>query len=71
MKRDFVFGYKIAIMTFSAEDALKMLIFYTFLKVSVICMGENGKFARILGPVVGNVIHYVSMDAKESTGPGQ
>lgn len=34
-------------------------------------MGEKGKFARVLGPIAGNLIDYASLDSEEQTGPGQ
>lgn len=64
------FSYKIAVMVHSTNDALKMLLFAKkHPKASVICMGERGSFARVLGPVVGNVVNYASLE--EQTGPGQ
>jgi len=66
------FSYKIAAFTQSTNDALKMLLFARKNpKVSVICMGERGEFARVLGPVVGNRVGYASLNAESKTGPGQ
>jgi len=66
------FSYKIAAMAHSTNDALKMLLFMKkHSKTSAICMGEKGKFARVLGPIVGNLIDYASIDSEEQTGPGQ
>lgn len=72
MQKYGAFSYKIAVMTHSTNEALKMLLFgKTHPKTSVICMGEKGKFARVLGPIAGNLIDYASWDAEEQTGPGQ
>lgn len=66
------FSYKIAVMTHSTNDALKRLLFVKeHPKTSAICMGEKGEFARVLGPVAGNLIDYASADSEEQTGPGQ
>ncbi len=66
------FSYKIAAMALSTNDALRMLIFSKkHPKVSAICMGEKGGFARILGPVVGNIIDYASAGPGEQSAPGQ
>jgi 3-dehydroquinate dehydratase/shikimate dehydrogenase len=72
MKNSTAYGYKIAAMVHSTNDALKMLLFAkSHNNLSVICMGEKGKFARVLGPVVGNQIDYASLIAKEQTASGQ
>ncbi len=72
MREYAAYSYKIAVMTHSTNDALKMLLFVKrHPKTSVICMGEGGAFARVLGPVIGNLIDYASADSKEQTGPGQ
>jgi 3-dehydroquinate dehydratase / shikimate dehydrogenase len=64
------FSYKIAAMAHSVNDALKMLLFAKkHARVSVICMGKKGEFARVLGPVVGNLVDYAAFD--DQTGPGQ
>jgi 3-dehydroquinate dehydratase/shikimate dehydrogenase len=66
------FSYKIAAMAHSTNDALKMLLFVKkYPKTSAICMGEKGEFARVLGPIAGNLIDYASIDSEERTGPGQ
>ena len=66
------FTYKIATMPQSTNDALRMLLFSkNHPKVSVICMGEHGEFARVLGPIVGNRVNYACANADEKTGPGQ
>lgn len=72
MQQYAAFSYKMAVMTHSTNDALTMLLFVrTHPKTSVICMGEKGAFARVLGPIVGNLIDYASLDSEEQTGPGQ
>jgi 3-dehydroquinate dehydratase/shikimate dehydrogenase len=66
------FSYKIAVLPHSTNDALKMLLFVKkHPKTSAICMGEKGEFARILGPIAGNLIDYARADSEEQTGPGQ
>lgn len=66
------YHYKIAAMALSTNDALRMLLFgKEHPQVSVICMGEKGEFARVLGPVAGNLINYASIETKEQTAPGQ
>ena len=66
------FTYKIATMTLSVNDALKMLNFSKKRpKVSAICMGDKGVFARVLSPVVGNLVNYASLERDSQTAPGQ
>jgi len=46
------------------NDALKILLFgKQHQKVSVICVGKKGEFARVLGKVFGNLIDYASDDS--------
>lgn len=72
MSQHKTYGYKIAAMTHSTNDALNMLLFArNHSRLSVICMGEKGEFARILGPVVGNLINYASLVEGKETAPGQ
>ncbi len=67
-----VFGYKIAGIAMTTNDALKMLLFSKkYPQTSVICLGERGAFARVLGPVMRNLIDYACVDAQKQTGPGQ
>lgn len=67
-----VFTYKMAVMIDSAIEALKWLVFTKkHPKISLICMGEKASFARVLGPIVGNLVDYASMRAKAETAPGQ
>jgi 3-dehydroquinate dehydratase/shikimate dehydrogenase len=71
MRRYRAFTYKIAAMTQSTNDALKMLLFgKNHPDVSVICMGEKGSFARVLSKVLGNRINYASL-SQEVIAPGQ
>jgi 3-dehydroquinate dehydratase/shikimate dehydrogenase len=72
MTRFSAYGYKIATFSRSSNDALRMLVFAkNHDKVSVICMGEKGQFARVLGPVCGNLIDYASLEDGKATAPGQ
>lgn len=72
MQKYGAFGYKLAVKVYSTVEALKMLIFAkTHSNVSAICMGEAGEFARVLGPVVGNQVHYACATPEEKTAPGQ
>lgn len=71
LQRHPAFGYKMAVITHSTNDALTMLKFAkNHLNLSVICMGKEGVFARILGSVFGN-LNYASIDSNEQTGPNQ
>ncbi|MBM3183696.1 MAG: shikimate dehydrogenase [Chlamydiae bacterium] len=66
------FSCKIAAFANATNDALKMLLFAkNHRNVSVICMGEKGEFARVLGKIAGNVIDYAVFEGQEKTGPGQ
>jgi 3-dehydroquinate dehydratase/shikimate dehydrogenase len=67
--------YKIATHAASTVDALRMI---TFIKsaskhyqVTGICMGPHGTSTRILGPIMGNLFTYASINAAASTAPGQ
>jgi 3-dehydroquinate dehydratase/shikimate dehydrogenase len=72
MKTYQAFGYKIAVLVSSTIDALRMLLFSKDkLHLSIICIGEKGSFARILGPVVGNLIDYAALNESHKTAPGQ
>lgn len=67
-----VFSYKFALMAHSTNDALKMLLFMkNHPKVSVICMGKAGEFARVLGKVSGNLIDYACLSPETKIAPGQ
>jgi 3-dehydroquinate dehydratase/shikimate dehydrogenase len=70
MVRFDAWSYKIAAKCVSVCDALRLLLFSKkYPKVSAICMGEKGSFARTMGPVVGNKIDYASL--RDKTAPGQ
>lgn len=70
MKKRPAFAYKIACFANSSNDAMRMLLLSKkYQDLSCICMGEKGEWARVLGPVVGNVIDYAY--TKEKTAPGQ
>lgn len=62
MKKTPAFAYKIAARTHCSLDALKMLCFVQAQKQVIgIAMGEEGQFARALGPIVGNLIDYAAL----------
>jgi len=68
------YAYKIATFARSSLDALRMLLFvkkHPEIKLSGICMGEEGTITRILGPLFGNFISYAPLSAKEATALGQ
>lgn len=72
LQKTLAFCYKIAAKALSTNDALKMLLLAKkYPKVSVICMGERGEFARVLAPLVGNAVNYASLTTDTKTGPGQ
>lgn len=72
MENEGAYCYKIAAYARSSNDALRMLLFAKcHSNVSVICMGERGQFARVLGKVAGNLIDYAALDAASQTGSGQ
>lgn len=66
--------YKIAALSHSTLDALKILCFMKEkvslgIKLSAICMGEKGQVSRILAPVFGSPINYAALN--EPNAPGQ
>jgi len=69
------FAYKIATYANSTLDALRMLNCVKTLKnkyrFTGLCMGKEGQCTRILSPVIGNAMHYVSLDGLQTTAPGQ
>jgi 3-dehydroquinate dehydratase/shikimate dehydrogenase len=66
------FTYKIAVEVHSTIEAIELLLFAKkHPNTSVIAMGEQGSFARVLGPVVGNKINFASLDEKSKTASGQ
>lgn len=66
------FSYKIAIHPTTTAHALQALaVSRRHPNLSVICMGETGSFARVLGAVAGNVIDYACLYEEAKTAPGQ
>ncbi|MCX6990860.1 MAG: shikimate dehydrogenase [Chlamydiae bacterium] len=66
--------YKIATMATSSLDALRMLEWVKDSsqqneEVIGICMGDEGKITRILSPIVGSYLNYVSLEGEAA--PGQ
>lgn len=62
--------YKLATMAQSTNDAMRMLCFVKGRpNITGFCMGSQGQISRILGPIVGNVFHYVAIE--EEVAPGQ
>ena len=69
MQRYAAFSYKIAALVHSTNEALAMLLFgKQYPDLSVICMGEKGQFARVLGKVAGNPIDYASLEQQTALG---
>ncbi len=65
MLSPWAFGYKIACKASSSIDALRMSAFVqektkAGVRLSGIAMGEQGSFARVFGPIVGNFFDYTS-----------
>ena len=72
MQSPFAYSYKIATLAHSTCDALRMLLWVREqknIRLSGICMGNDGQITRILGPVFGNFIDYAPLE--EETAPGQ
>lgn len=66
------FSYKIAVKVPSVNEALRLLLLKKGCpQMSLICLGEKGTFARVLGPVVGNQVDYASLSRGKETGAGQ
>lgn len=66
------YTYKIAVMPYSTNEALRALLFARKQKrISLICMGDKGSFARILGPINKNIIDFASISKESETAPGQ
>lgn len=61
--------YKIATHANSALDSWRMLEFVKKHNCIGFCLGENGSFSRILGPLFGCPITYACLE--EATAPGQ
>lgn len=75
MKTPHAHVYKVAVLARSSLDALRMLHFVQShsaeKKLIGICMGEEGRIARIVAPIVGCFLAYASMTGNEITAPGQ
>ncbi len=72
IKNPLAHAYKIATMAKSSLDAMRMLLFLKNSKgknLCGICMGEDGQFARVLGPIFGTLFDY-TYDI-EPVAPGQ
>jgi 3-dehydroquinate dehydratase / shikimate dehydrogenase len=66
------FSYKIANTAQSTNEALKLLQFgKKHPNVSMICMGKQAEFARVLGKVMGNRVNYSCLNDEERAAPGQ
>lgn len=67
--------YKLAMKTNHILDALRLMQFVNTYHdqycLTGIGMGEAGQCTRILSPVLGNAMHYVSLDESQATAPGQ
>lgn len=72
MKKYKAHSYKIANMAKSSNDALRALVFLQkHDDLSMICMGEKGSFARVLGFAFGNQMNYACLDENAKVAPGQ
>lgn len=75
MQHPCFYAYKLAMKTNNTLDALRLMQFvntnHTHYRLTGIGMGEAGQSTRILSPVLGNAMHYVSMDESQTTAPGQ
>lgn len=71
MQKPFFAIYKIACMANSASDLLQMLSFIQEAskeqRVVGISMGEYGAPSRVLGKILGNSLHYASVEKEESS----
>ena len=65
--------YKIAAMSHSTLDTMRMLAFTKWgtRKLITMSMGILGQPSRILGPIVGSQMTYASIDDVNATAPGQ
>lgn len=75
IKKDEFSIYKIATMSSSSIDTLRMLNFVYANNINHnlcgICMGTLGIPTRILAPVINNAINYACLNEKEATAQGQ
>ena len=67
--------YKIATTAHNTIDSLNLMKFiyenYKKYNLTGICMGADGQCTRILSAVIGNTLHYASLDESQATAPGQ
>lgn len=67
--------YKLAMKASNTLDALRLMQFVntnrTHYCLTGISMGEAGQSTRILSSVIGNAMHYASIDESQATAPGQ
>lgn len=73
MLSPYAYAYKLAMLSNSALDSLRLLFFkkrHKYVLLSCISMGNEGAFTRPLGPIIGNFIDYAPMDDLK-TAPGQ
>lgn len=75
MQHPCIHAYKLAMTAHSTLDALRLMQFvnthHAHYRLTGIGMGEAGESTRILSSVVGNAMHYASVDASQTTAPGQ
>jgi len=63
---------KIACHANSIRDGLRLVSFLEhYSNLVVVGMGEFGKLARVLGPLLGGLFTYASVDEQRPTAPGQ
>lgn len=60
--------YKIAVTAKSTTEMLQTMLFakHARLPLAIISMGPFGKPSRVLGPIVGNVLDYASLEEDEN-----
>lgn len=65
--------YKIAVMTHSTLDALRLMTFKKQRPNNLILvgMGETGTLTRIVGPLFGSNLSYVALEGASTVAPGQ
>lgn len=72
MQRKGVFLYKLAITPHSATEAIKLLLWAKkHPTLSLICMGQEFAFARILALHLGQFLHYAAFDEEHKMALGQ
>ncbi|OGT47489.1 MAG: shikimate dehydrogenase [Gammaproteobacteria bacterium RIFCSPHIGHO2_12_FULL_41_15] len=69
------YSYKIATKTNTTSEVLRLLQFVkTFHEKCILTgigMGEEGQVTRIINPIVGNAMNYISVDKSQKTATGQ